>query len=41
MVTVESNVLGFYIYKDVWMPVTGEVLACEMEDENSFEPSLL
>ena len=40
-VVVESNILGFHVYKYVWMPVTGEVLTCEMEYENSFEPSLL
>ena len=35
---VESNILGFHVYKDVWTPVTGEVLTCELEDEYSFEP---
>ena len=39
-VVVESNILGF-VYKDVWTPVTGEVLTSELEDEYSFEPSLL
>ena len=38
---VESNIFGFHVYKDVWTPVTGEVLTYEMEDEYSFEPSLL
>ena len=35
---VESCVRGFYVYKNVWTPVTGEVLSCEMEDENFFDP---
>ena len=35
---VESCVRGFHVYKDVWAPVTGEVLSCEMEDENLFDP---
>jgi len=30
---VESNILGFHVYKEVWTPVTREVLTCEMEDE--------
>ena len=38
---VESNIHGFHVYKYVWMPVTGEVLTCEIGDKNSFEPSLL
>ena len=33
VVVVESNILEFHLYKDVWTPVTGEVLTCEMEDE--------
>ena len=35
---VESCVRGFYVYKNVWTPITGEVLSCEMEDENFFDP---
>jgi len=23
---VKSNILGFHVYKNAWMPVTGEVL---------------
>jgi len=37
-VVVESNILGFHVYKVVWTPVTGEFLTCELEDEYSFEP---
>jgi len=32
---VESNILGFHVCKDVWMPVTGEALTCELEDKYS------
>ena len=35
---VENCVHGFHIYKDIWSPVTGEVLSCEMEDGNLFDP---
>ena len=38
-VVVERNILGFHVYTDVWTPVTGEVLICELEDEYLFEPS--
>ena len=34
----ESCVRGFHVYKDVWAPVTGEVLLCEMEGKNLFDP---
>ena len=30
-VVVESNILGFHVYKDVWMPVTGEVFTALMK----------
>jgi len=38
---VESNILGFHVYKEVWMPVTGEVLTCETEDEYWMQPHLM
>ena len=30
--------VDFMSTKDVWAPVTGEVLSCEIEDENLFDP---
>ena len=31
---VESCVRGFHVYKDIWIPATGEVLICKGEDGN-------
>ena len=35
---VDSCVRGFHVYKDIWMPITGEVFSCEREDRNPMDP---
>ena len=38
MPAVESCVRGFHVYKDIWIPATGEVLSCKGEDGNVMDP---
>ena len=35
---MESCVRGFHVYKDIWIPATGEVLSCKGEDGNIMNP---
>ena len=35
---MESCIRGFHVYQDIWTPATGERLACQAEDSNSFDP---
>ena len=35
---VESCVRGFHVYQDIWTPITGKCLSCQMEDSNAFDP---
>jgi len=35
---VESCVCGFHVYKNIWTPITGKVMSCEMKDMNFFDP---
>ena len=37
---VESCVLGFHVYQDIWMPTTGDRLSCQTEDSNAFDHRL-
>ena len=30
----ESFITGYFAYRDLWMPVVGEILPCEMENDN-------
>ena len=34
----ESMVRGYHTYKDVWNAVVGEVLPCQRENRNRFDP---
>jgi len=36
--SVEDAVQGHYVYKEIWDPIIGEVLCCEREVGNSFDP---
>ena len=29
--TVDSVIRGYHIYKDIWVPIIGEILFCEQE----------
>ena len=35
---MESCVRRFHVYKDIWIPATGEVLSCKGEDGNIMDP---
>ena len=32
--TVDSFIRGYHVYKDIWVPIIGEVLFCEQEPGN-------
>ena len=32
--TIDSVIRGYHVYKDIWVPVLGDVLFCEQELEN-------
>ena len=36
--TLISCVRGYYVYKDIWDPVVGEMLNCEHKDRNPQDP---
>ena len=38
---MESCVRGFHVYKDIWIPATGEVLSCKGEDGNIMDPNAI
>ena len=29
--TVDSVIRGYHVYKDIWVPIIGEILFCEQE----------
>ena len=33
---VDSCVRGYHFYGDIWTPSVGDLLACEVEDDNSY-----
>ena len=32
--TVDSVIRGYHVYKDIWVPIIGEILFCEQEPGN-------
>ena len=32
--TVDSIIRGYHVYKDIWVPISGEILFCEQEPGN-------
>ena len=32
--TVDSVIRGYHVYKDIWVPIIGEILFCEQESGN-------
>ena len=32
--TVDSVIRGYHFYKDIWVPIIGEILFCEQESGN-------
>ena len=32
--TVDSVIRGYHVYKDIWVPIIGEILFCEQETGN-------
>ena len=32
--TVDSVIRGYHVYRDIWVPIIGEILFCEQEPGN-------